>query len=44
MAQLQPKHIDTELSEYLVSATPPTILETVEVFLSRSEDVHDVWL
>ena len=31
----------------LVNATPPTILElfeTLKVFLSRSEDVHDIWL
>ena len=33
---------------YLVSATPPTIypnpFETLLVFLSRTEDVHDIWI
>ena len=33
---------------YLVSATPPTILsqsfETLHLFLSRTEDVHDIWI
>ena len=37
------KHLDTG---YLVNATPPTVLatssETLQVFLSRSANVHDV--
>ena len=36
------------LGGYFVSATPPTILpnpfETLQVFLSRTEDVHDIWI
>ena len=33
---------------YLVNATPLTVLpgffQTLQVFLSRSEDVHDTWV
>ena len=36
------------LSRYFVSATPPTVFpnpfETLQVFLSRTEDVHDIWI
>ena len=41
LAQLLPKHIGTG---YLMKATPsttyPYLFETLQVFLSRSEDVH----
>ena len=44
-AQLLLKLMDIR---YLVSATPPTILsqsfETLQVFLSNTEDVHDIWV
>ena len=36
------------LGRYFVSATPPTIFpnpfETLQVFLSMTEDVHDIWI
>ena len=36
------------LGRYFVSATPPTIFpnpfETLQVFLSRTGDVHDIWI
>ena len=36
------------LGRYFVSATPPTIFpnpfETLQVFSSRTEDVHDIWI
>ena len=36
------------LGRYFVSATPPTFFpnpfETLQVFLSRTEDVHDIWI
>ena len=44
-AQLLLKLMDIR---YLVSATPPTFFpnpfETLQVFLSRTEDVHDIWI
>ena len=46
LPQLLPKHIDTG---YLVNATPPTsftpiFFETLQIFMSRPEDVHAIWL
>ena len=44
-AQLLEKLMDIR---YLVSATPPKILsqffETLQVFLSRTEDMHYIWI